>query len=77
MLQTYTVCHFPSIIISIEARMVSLRRGCMNILQSVKNMMAYLTEAAGRMFVISDDTYPSVGTQPFEGTPNKDPRQKH
>ncbi|MBE9144955.1 hypothetical protein [Planktothrix mougeotii] len=49
----------------------------MNILKSVKEMMTYLTEAAGRMFVVSDDMYPEVGTQPFEGTPNKDPRWKH
>ena len=49
----------------------------MNILKSVKEMMTYLTEAAGRMFIVSDDMYPAVGTQPFEGTPNKDPRLNH
>ncbi|WRH65991.1 MAG: hypothetical protein RSE13_20155 [Planktothrix sp. GU0601_MAG3] len=49
----------------------------MNILRSLEEMMTYLTEAAGRMFIVSDDTYPSVGVQPFEGNPNRDPRWKH
>ncbi|HEY9867341.1 MAG TPA: hypothetical protein V6D21_24410 [Candidatus Obscuribacterales bacterium] len=49
----------------------------MNILRSLKEMMTYLTEAAGRMFIIDDDMYPSVGVQPFEVKPKKDQRWKH
>lgn len=49
----------------------------MNILHSFKEMMDYLTEAAGRMFTISDDMYPSVGVQPFNAKPSKDRSLKH
>ncbi|HBW57576.1 MAG TPA: isochorismate synthase [Oscillatoriales bacterium UBA8482] len=49
----------------------------MNILRSVKEMIDYLTEAAGRMFTVGDDMYPSVGVQPFEAKPSKDRNLKH
>jgi len=43
----------------------------MNIFESLSNMMAYLTEGVARIFSPSDDAYPMVGVNPFEGTPYK------
>jgi hypothetical protein len=43
----------------------------MNISKSVANMMQYLSEAVARIFAPSDDMYPVIGVQPFEGEPCK------
>lgn len=39
----------------------------MNILQSVHDTIQYLIEAATRLFSPSDDQYPLIGVQPFDG----------
>ncbi len=43
----------------------------MNISKFVANIMQYLSEAVARIFAPSDDMYPVVGVQPFEGEPYK------
>ncbi|WP_413166536.1 isochorismate synthase [Capilliphycus salinus ALCB114379] len=32
-------------------------------------MVVYVSEAAGRIFSPSDNTYPVIGVQPFDGIP--------
>ncbi|KKD34697.1 MAG: isochorismate synthase [Limnoraphis robusta] len=44
----------------------------MNILHALGNMVVYVSEAAARIFSPSDDSYPMIGVQPFEGIPNHD-----
>ncbi|MDF0556470.1 isochorismate synthase [Kamptonema sp. UHCC 0994] len=44
----------------------------MNLSKSVRNAMRFVSEAAMRIFSLSDDKYPVVGVQPFEGKPLKD-----
>lgn len=39
----------------------------MNIQTFVQNLVQYMTEAFARIFGPSDDDYPTVGVQPFEG----------
>lgn len=39
----------------------------MNIFQVVRDTMQYLVEASTRLFSPSDDQYPNVGVQPFDG----------
>jgi hypothetical protein len=39
----------------------------MKLHQMLKELMQYLTEAFVRVFGPSDDEYPAVGVQPFEG----------
>lgn len=41
----------------------------MNILMTVRDMLQYLAEAAGRIFEPSKDEYPAIGIQPFDGEP--------
>lgn len=41
----------------------------MNIRNSLQNLVQYITEAFARIFGPSDDEYPQVGEQPFEGEP--------
>ena len=35
---------------------------------TVKNIIQYITEAFLRIFSPTDDHYPAIGVQPFEGT---------
>jgi hypothetical protein len=35
--------------------------------QTVQNTTQYLVEAATRLFSPSDDQYPNIGVQPFDG----------
>ncbi|WP_017717689.1 hypothetical protein [Kamptonema formosum] len=44
----------------------------MNLPKSVEDAMKYVMAAAGRLFSPSDDKYPEVGVQPFEGEANKE-----
>jgi hypothetical protein len=39
----------------------------MNIAKVVQDMVQYLVEAATRLFSPSDDQYPNVGVQPYDG----------
>jgi len=41
----------------------------MNIFQSIENTVIYLSEAIFRIFGPSDDMYPVIGVNPFEGDP--------
>ncbi len=43
----------------------------MNISKLLSDMMRYVSEAAARIFSPSDDAYPNIGVQPFEGEPYK------
>jgi hypothetical protein len=43
----------------------------MNISKSVSSIMQYISEAVARIFAPSDDMYPAIGVQPFEGEPYK------
>ena len=42
----------------------------MNINQLLGSVVDYLTEAFARIFSPSQDEYPEVGYQPYEGDPN-------
>ncbi len=44
----------------------------MNTWQSLSDLINYICEGATRIFLLSDNTYPVVGVQPFEGIPYKD-----
>ncbi|CBN56789.1 isochorismate synthase [Kamptonema animale CS-326] len=44
----------------------------MNLSKSVRDAMRFVSEAAMRIFSPTDDKYPVVGVQPFEGQPLKD-----
>ncbi len=39
----------------------------MVIVKTLKNIVQYLTEGFARIFKPSDDQYPAIGIQPFEG----------
>lgn len=39
----------------------------MNLLNTLKDTLQYLVEAATRLFSPNEDQYPEVGVQPFEG----------
>lgn len=39
----------------------------MIISQTLKNIVQYLTEGFARIFSPTDDEYPAIGVQPFEG----------
>lgn len=39
----------------------------MMITQTVKNIVQYLAEGFARIFSPTDDEYPTIGLQPFEG----------
>ncbi|MEB3282305.1 MAG: isochorismate synthase [Lyngbya sp.] len=41
----------------------------MNILHVLENVVVYVSEAAARIFSPSDNTYPMIGVQPFDGIP--------
>lgn len=41
----------------------------MSIPSAIDNMLRYVSEAVGRIFGPSDDKYPNIGIQPFEGEP--------
>ncbi len=43
----------------------------MNLSKTVDDAMQYVMAAAARIFSPSDDKYPVVGVQPFEGEPYK------
>ncbi|MCU0517560.1 MAG: hypothetical protein MUC60_12005 [Oscillatoria sp. Prado101] len=43
----------------------------MNLPKVLEDAMQYVMAAAGRIFRPSDDKYPEVGVQPFQGEPNK------
>lgn len=43
----------------------------MNISQMFNNTMVYLSEGFARIFGPTDDHYPRIGVQPFEGDPYK------
>jgi hypothetical protein len=43
----------------------------MNILNALENMVVYVSEAATRIFTPSDNIYPVIGVQPFEGIPSR------
>ena len=40
----------------------------MFVARTVKNIIQYITEAFIRIFSPTDDQYPAIGVQPFEGT---------
>jgi hypothetical protein len=40
----------------------------MAIIKTIKNLVQYITEAFVRIFAPTDDRYPAIGIQPFEGT---------
>ena len=44
----------------------------MNMWQSLSDLINYIYEGATRIFLPSDNTYPVIGVQPFEGIPYKD-----
>jgi len=44
----------------------------MNLPKVLEDAMQYVMAAAGRIFSPTDDKYPEVGVQPFEGEPNKE-----
>ncbi len=46
----------------------------MNISKLFDNLIGYLSEAVARIFGPSDDAYPAIGVQPFEGEPYKGPQ---
>lgn len=39
----------------------------MNIVEIVKNMIRFISEAVGGIFAPSHDHYPATGIQPFDG----------
>ncbi|EAW33994.1 hypothetical protein [Lyngbya sp. PCC 8106] len=39
----------------------------MNIFHALADMIVYVSEAAARIFTPSDNIYPVIGVQPFEG----------
>lgn len=39
----------------------------MKLLEMLQDLMQYFTEAFARVFGPSDDEYPAVGVQPFDG----------
>ena len=41
----------------------------MNIFKSMEEAVIYISEAIGRIFSPSDDMYPMIGVNPFEGDP--------
>ncbi len=41
----------------------------MNIFKSMQDTILYIAEAIRRIFSPSDDMYPGIGVQPFEGDP--------
>lgn len=41
----------------------------MNILQAIKDTVQFLVEASTRLFSPSDNQYPDIGVQPFDGDP--------
>lgn len=41
----------------------------MNIVEWLGNLTKYITEGFARIFSASQDEYPEVGVQPFEGDP--------
>ncbi|MDJ0520286.1 MAG: isochorismate synthase [Trichodesmium sp. MO_231.B1] len=41
----------------------------MNIFKSIEEAVVYISEAIRRIFGPSDDMYPMIGVQPFEGDP--------
>ncbi len=45
----------------------------MNIFKPIQDAVVYISEAIRRIFGPSDDIYPVIGVQPFEG----DPYQEH
>lgn len=45
------------------------REVMMNLHKMLHSVVEYFTEAFVRVFGPSDDEYPSVGVQPFEGEP--------
>ena len=45
----------------------------MNIFKSMEDTIVYIAEAISRIFAPSDDMYPMVGTNPFEGDPYQGP----
>lgn len=45
----------------------------MSVLKSLRGGMQYLFEAFARIFSPSDDRYPTVGENPFEGEPYEKP----
>jgi hypothetical protein len=49
----------------------------MNIVQSVRNTLSYLTEAAFRLFHLNNDEYPNTGVQPYSGEPHSRRTEGH
>lgn len=47
----------------------------MSLLKDVKQMFQFVFDAAGRVFSPSDDRYPEIGVQPFEGEIVREPRK--
>ncbi|WP_192901141.1 MULTISPECIES: hypothetical protein [Okeania] len=45
----------------------------MNIFQSIEEAVVYISEAISRIFGPSDDMYPMIGVNPFEGDPYHGP----
>ncbi|MGF1495047.1 MAG: isochorismate synthase [Microcoleaceae cyanobacterium] len=47
-----------------------------NLFQNLEQAVNYVYEGFARIFSPSSDIYPSMGVQPFEGTPYKGPSWK-
>ncbi len=47
--------------------MSKLLQGITNVGRSFQHMTEWVLDAAKRIFSASDDNYPEIGTQPFEG----------
>jgi hypothetical protein len=43
----------------------------MKVLEQAEQALRFFSEAAIRFFTPTDDSYPDVGVQPFEGSPAK------
>lgn len=43
----------------------------MKVIEQTKKALRFFSEAAVRFFTPTDDSYPEVGVQPFEGNPDK------
>ena len=43
----------------------------MNVSKLFKDIVQYFSEGMVRIFGPSDDAYPNIGIQPFEGEPDK------
>lgn len=48
----------------------------MKIFEWLQNMVQYLAEGVSKLFQPSEDDYPEIGVQPFEGEPYDESEQQ-